>query len=140
MVNEFFKKIASFSLIGIAGAFVDYGTRSALISLGLSAWISRALSYLFGSSTTYYANSKFTFSGKRSKGEISKASAVYALCFTLAVLVDALSRSFYQGSLSLEISWFLSQASATLVNFLLQNFWVFKGNEELKDISAGSSD
>lgn len=130
MAKLFTTKIVRFSLIGVAGAVVDYGTRAGLLALGVPAWLSRALSYLVGSSTTYYANSHLTFSGKRSKDEISRATVVYTFCFILAVLVDALSRNLYQGAYYLEVSWFVSQATATVMNFLLQNFWVFQQTKD----------
>lgn len=120
------EEIKRFFLIGIGGAIVDYGTRWILLSLGVLPTLSRAGSYIAGSTFAYILNSKFTFNGNRSRTEIIRASIVYSLCFTLAVIVDWACRSAYTGAYYLQISWVVSQGVATVVNFLLQKLWVFK--------------
>lgn len=70
------KKLATFILVGVGGAIIDYGSRSFFISFGLAFSLSRALSYVLGSASTYYVNSRMTFSGRRSAREMSRATVV----------------------------------------------------------------
>ncbi|WP_083878289.1 GtrA family protein [Corynebacterium ciconiae] len=90
----------------------------------MKSWIG-ALSYVAGGSFAYALNSKFTFSGHKSLAEIRKAAISYFLCFSVAVLVDLISRGVCTGSYFLLVSWVVSQGAATVINFLLQNVWVF---------------
>ncbi|KAB1504368.1 GtrA family protein [Corynebacterium sp. 320] len=120
------KKILTFTLVGIVGAFFDYGTRTLLLHVGVLGFLARGCSYIVGSTVAYYLNSYFTFNGNRSRTEKARAAAVYCLCFTAAVLVDlAIRKQFPEVPHVLLWSWVFSQAVATVLNFLLQNFWVF---------------
>lgn len=120
-------KAIRFFLVGIVGALFDYGTRTLLLYLGIPGFIARGGSFMVGSTVAYYLNSFFTFQGDQSRGEKSRAAVVYAGCFFAAVIVDLLiRRSFHGSDHVLFWSWFFSQAAATLLNFSLQNSWVFK--------------
>ncbi|AZA08294.1 GtrA family protein [Corynebacterium pseudopelargi] len=126
MQKSLIAKASTFFIIGIVGAFSDYGTRALLLDLGVLAALARAGSYIVGSTVAYYLNSFFTFAGDRSLVEKARAASVYCCCFGLAVAVDALLRhGFPETQHILFWSWFFSQACATIVNFLLQNYWVF---------------
>lgn len=125
------RKITRFTLVGVVGAVADFGTRTLLLALGVPATVSRGGSYIVGSTVAYYLNSAVTFGGDRSRAEKLRAAASYVLCFCTAVLVDKLSRAllpelFPELAYVVEISWVVSQAAATALNFLLQNFWVFR--------------
>lgn len=120
------EQIKRFFLIGVGGAIVDYGTRWILLSLGVLPTVSRAGSYIAGSTFAYYLNSRFTFGGNRSRPEMIRAALVYSLCFALAVIVDWACRTTYSGAYYLQLSWVVSQGVATVVNFVLQKLWVFK--------------
>lgn len=121
------RKISTFILVGVMGAFSDYGTREILLSFGALGFVARGCSYIVGSTVAYYLNSYFTFEGNRSRSEKLRAMLAYCVCFVSAVLVDLLLRErFSELPHILFISWFASQAVATVLNFTLQNFWVFK--------------
>ncbi|MCJ7858780.1 GtrA family protein [Corynebacterium kalidii] len=86
------------------------------------------------SAVAYYLNSVLTFSGERSLPEKSRAAASYVVCFTAAVLVDwAIGHAFPTLPDVTFWSWFVSQGVATTLNFLLQNFWVFRGPRPAPD-------
>ncbi|RAV31345.1 hypothetical protein DLJ54_08850 [Corynebacterium heidelbergense] len=121
------KKLSRFGLVGIAGALFDYGSRALLISVSVNPTCARALSYAIGSTVAYLLNSYFTFDGERSSAEKRRAIVAYATCFALAVVVDHQVRTLVDLSdKTLLVSWIVSQAVATLVNFLLQSLWVFR--------------
>ncbi|WP_084767437.1 GtrA family protein [Corynebacterium resistens] len=130
------KKASTFLLIGVVGALFDYGTRTLLLHLGIPAFTARGCSYIVGSVVAYYLNSFYTFDGNRSASEKLRAAVVYLFCFAVAVVFDFTVRKLYpDASHILFISWFISQAAATLCNFTLQNFWVFRssGNTRIKE-------
>lgn len=129
MFYKLFQRAFRFTLVGIIGALFDLSTRYLLLHLGLTPILARGGSYIVGSTVAYYLNSFFTFEGVRSGKEKIRAATSYVVCFTLAVLVDFIVRQFFgHSSTVLFFSWFSSQAAATVANFLLQNFWVFKKN------------
>ena len=127
------QKILKFGIVGIIGAFCDYGSRSLFLFLGINPTVCRAISYIVGSTVAYFINSYYTFDGERSHAEKIRAVTSYVVCFTCAVIVDhyiRLAAPNYEYILLL--SWVLSQGVATLLNFLLQNFWVFKASSPEK--------
>lgn len=111
------------------GALFDYGTRTLLLHLGIPGFTARGCSYIVGSVVAYYLNSFYTFDGNRSASEKYRATVVYLFCFVVAVVFDFTVRKLFpNASHILFISWFISQAAATLCNFTLQNFWVFRSS------------
>ncbi|MDO5730992.1 GtrA family protein [Corynebacterium sphenisci] len=120
-------RILRFTLVGVVGGITDYGSRYLLIAYGVDPSISRAMSYVLGSTVAYYLNSFFTFSGNRTGPEKAKAAASYLACFISAVCVDyAVRRTLPEYVHVLTVSWVVSQAVATTLNFTLQNWWVFR--------------
>ena len=120
-------KLIRFVGVGCVGAVCDYGTRTLLLHLGVIGVLARAGSYIVGSVVAYYLNSYVTFDGDRSAAEKRRAAVVYLFCFGAAVLVDFLCRRQLDSLPHYRFwAWFVSQAVATVLNFLLQNFWVFR--------------
>ncbi|MFG1782691.1 GtrA family protein [Rhodococcus oryzae] len=130
--NSFFqsyKRIILFCVVGVAGAIVDYGARSALLAFGVDPAVSRGISFVLGSSVAYSLNSRFTFTGDRSVKEKGRAALTYTFCFAVVIAVDAFIRSLLDlGGMTVAAAWIGSQAAATSVNFLLQKYYVFQGS------------
>lgn len=121
------RKLTSFVLVGTVGAVVDFSIRSLLLYLSFPATLARGGSYISGSTVAYYLNSYFTFNGVRSRTEKLKAASSYVVCFLSAVITDYIIRAnFGEDRDILFLSWFFSQAVATSLNYILQNFWVFR--------------
>ena len=119
------KQLFRFVIVGLISACVDYGSRTLLLHV-VSPVLARAGSYILGSTCAYILNSFFTFSGERTRAEMTRAAASYVFCFVAAVGVDALVRTLYDGNYRMFLAWFFSQAVATVLNFLLQRNWVFQ--------------
>mgnify|MGYP000900844539 CR=1 FL=1 len=117
------RRVFSFALVGVLAAGFDFGTLWLLLHLGLIPPLSRAGSYVVGSTFAYYVNSYVTFSGNRSPAEKTRAAVSYLVCWSLAVGVNSL---FRWGFDSVFWAWFVSQGCATCVNYLLQRLWVFR--------------
>ncbi|WP_367620302.1 GtrA family protein [Corynebacterium sp.] len=122
-----FRKILRFGTVGVVGAVVDFSTKALLYALGVPEPLARAGSYIVGSTVAYYLNSHVTFNGERTRAEKTRAAVSYLLCFSAAVLVDHLVGIIVPTLPNVFFwSWFVSQGVATVLNFLLQNFWVFR--------------
>ncbi|APT85633.1 hypothetical protein CAQU_11935 [Corynebacterium aquilae DSM 44791] len=119
------KQLVRFVLVGIVSACVDYGSRTLLLHV-VSPMLARGGSYILGSTCAYFLNSFFTFSGERTRAEMTRAALSYVFCFIAAVGVDAIVRNIYHGPMYMFLAWFFSQAVATVLNFLLQRNWVFQ--------------
>lgn len=118
-----------FTGIGVFGALIDFGTRQLMLYLGVWPFAARGISYIVGSTFAYYANSFLTFGGDRSAAEKARAAITYVVCFCTAVLVDfGWRHGFARMPHVLFWSWFFSQAAATVLNFGLQNLWVFRAH------------
>ncbi|WP_040766322.1 GtrA family protein [Tsukamurella sp. 1534] len=125
------RRLAAFGAVGLAGAATDFGVRQLLLEIGAAPTAARAVSYIAGSTVAYYLNSHFTFAGDRSRLEKTRAAVVYAVCFGLAVVVDLIVRKTLPDAPHvLVVSWVISQAVATGVNFVLQSVWVFRAHRE----------
>lgn len=121
------RRVFSFTLVGVLAAGVDFGTLWLLLQLGLIPPLSRAGSYVAGSTFAYYLNSYVTFSGNRSPAEKTRAAVSYLVCWSLAVGVNSLFRWWFDSMDNLVFwAWFVSQGCATCVNYLLQRLWVFR--------------
>lgn len=113
-------------IVGVIGAAIDFGTMHFLETSGANALIGRAISYILGSLFAYYGNSVVTFSGNRSTTEKLRAFIVYTACLIMAVLVNKLARiPLADFEHTVFLSWVISQATATTLNFILQSKWVF---------------
>ncbi|MEO5309037.1 GtrA family protein [Corynebacterium sp. c3Ub_189] len=112
--------------MGVIGAAIDFGTMHFLETSEENALISRANSYILGSLFAYYANSVVTFSGNRSTTEKLRAFIVYTACLIKAVLGNKLARTpLADFEHTVLLSWVISQATATTLNFILQSKWLF---------------
>lgn len=139
--RSLFIKGLKFTGIGIFGALIDYGTRTLMLYLGVWPFAARGISYIVGSTFAYYANSFLTFGGDRSAAEKFRAAVTYVVCFCTAVLVDFAVRHLFPGMPHVLFwSWFFSQAAATVLNFGLQNVWVFRAGREDQTRGAESRD
>ncbi|WP_255372584.1 GtrA family protein [Corynebacterium sp. CNJ-954] len=122
-----FRKIMRFGLVGVVGAVVDFTTMALLLFFGSPSAVARGSSYIIGSTMAYFVNSYVTFNGKRTRSEKLRAAVSYVACFIVAVLVNGVMRHSLPSLPNLVFwSWFVSQGVATTLNFLLQNFWVFR--------------
>ncbi|HIW96433.1 MAG TPA: GtrA family protein [Candidatus Corynebacterium gallistercoris] len=125
------QKLIRFTLVGLVGAVCDYSTNFLLVAAGLPAWAARGGSYIVGSTVAYFLNSYVTFHGERSAAEKRRAAASYLFCFLAAVVVNQLVLWVFSwaqevGPMERTFAWVASQGVATVLNFVLQNRWVFR--------------
>jgi putative flippase GtrA len=126
-------QLIRFALIGGCCALLDFGTYQALRALGMSAspWVdvARAISFIIGTTTAYFLNRKFTFAGGRRTGaaQIGSFVALYTVTFFVAVSVNGLMLSVLpESSWKSTLGWVISQATATVINFVMLKWVVFR--------------
>lgn len=130
-------QLIRFGLIGGFCALVDFGVYQGLRALGMDAtpWVdvARAISFVAGTTTAFFLNRKFTFVGGRQSGagQIGGFIALYTVTFFVAVgmnrwMLHLLPESVWKTTLG----WVVSQATATVINFVMLKWVVFREKTE----------
>jgi putative flippase GtrA len=126
-------QLIRFAVIGGCCALLDFGTYQGLRALGMSAspWVdvARAISFIIGTTTAYFLNRKFTFAGGRKTGaaQIGSFVALYTVTFFVAVSVNGLMLSLLpESTWKSTLGWVVSQATATVINFVMLKWVVFR--------------
>ncbi|RJQ84866.1 GtrA family protein [Amycolatopsis panacis] len=126
-------QLIRFGLIGGFCALLDLGTYSLLRAIGMDAvpWVdvARACSFVVGTTTAFFLNRRFTFAGGRRDGgaQIGGFVLLYVVTFFVAVgvnqlMLHVLAVSAWQSTLA----WVVSQAGATVINFVMLKWVVFR--------------
>jgi putative flippase GtrA len=82
-----------------------------------------------GTTTAFFLNRKFTFSGGRRDGKAQIGSFVllYTVTFFVAVGVNALMLAVLpQWTFQATLAWVISQGTATAINFVMLKWVVFR--------------
>ncbi|GAB3705426.1 GtrA family protein [Amycolatopsis oliviviridis] len=126
-------QLIRFGLIGGFCALVDFGVYQGLRALGMDAtpWvdIARALSFIVGTTTAFFLNRKFTFAGGRQEGarQIGSFVLLYAVTFLVAVGVNrTMLHVLPDSAWKATFGWVVSQATATVINFVMLKWVVFR--------------
>ena len=127
-----FHQLFRFVVIGGGCAVIDAGTYSLMLALGWPIWLSRAISFILGTSTSYLLNRKLTFHGANTGNTTAKAGA-FALVYIVTFFVNwgtnqlLTTLTHAQGnSLLLGICWVVGQGLGTLINFVMLKWVVFR--------------
>lgn len=122
-----FVQLIKFGLVGGLGAVVDYGSLIVFTSIGIQADLSRALSFILGSTTAYFLNRSWTFTGRKDAREALSVAIVYGMTFVIIVAVNAIFlRALPDSEWRLTLAWIVSQGIGTTFNFVVQRLWVFR--------------
>nr|WP_240519392.1 GtrA family protein [Amycolatopsis antarctica] len=122
-------QLLRFVSIGGFCAVVDLGIYALGLQLGLWVHLAKAIGFIFGTTTAYFLNRKFTFSGgaKGGAAQISGFVLLYTVTFFVNVGTNALMLSLLPESrLEYGIAWFVAQATATVINFVMLKWVVFR--------------
>lgn len=126
-------QIVRFVLIGAVAAGVDLGLYAALLVLGAWAPLAKAVSFICGTTTAYVLNRRFTFAS--SSGGASRFLGfvvLYGSTFAVNVGVASLvlhvmhAPSVNPGPVAAVLSWFIAQACATTINFVVMRTVIFR--------------
>ena len=126
------QQIFRFILTGGLSAIVDLGSTLFLrFVVGMTDSGSKAIGFILGTLTAYMINRRWTFNAAPSTKRFVITMATYALTFVVQVGLYRLSIPWLEG-LELSplvvrlISFVIAQGTATVLNFLIQRFVIFR--------------
>jgi putative flippase GtrA len=126
-------QIVRFVAIGAVAASVDLGFYAGLLALGTWAPLAKAVSFILGTTTAYLLNRRFTFaSSSGGAGRFLGFVLLYGSTFAVNVGVATLvlhvmdAPSVNPGVLAGFLSWFVAQACATTINFVVMRTVIFR--------------
>jgi putative flippase GtrA len=126
-------QLVRFVAIGVVAAVVDLGVYQLLLHLGVWAPLAKGISFILGTTTAYVLNRRFTFaSSKGGSGKFLGFVVLYGSTFAANVAVASLVLHL-MGAPSVGtppipgfVSWFVAQAVATSINFVVMRTVIFR--------------
>jgi putative flippase GtrA len=122
-------QLVRFGLIGGFCALVDSGIYWLLLQTGLWVHGAKATSFIAGTTTAYFLNRRFTFAAVRSRGagQLGGFILLYAVTFFVNVGTNALALPLLpEFRWKIAMAWILAQGTATVINFVMLNWVVFR--------------
>jgi len=119
------KQIFSFILVGILNTLVGYVLYALFIYAGLEYILSVLFATILGVIFNYKTIGKFVFDSK-SKNSAIKFILVYVIVFIVNISVIKIFKIY---GFNDYIAGFFAIIPASVVSFVLNKFYVFKGNE-----------
>lgn len=127
-----FRQLIRFGLIGGVCAVIDFGTYSALLGgLGWPVWLSKSISFIFGTTASYLINRRFTFRGAATGNSTAKAGA-FVVLYTVTFFVNMGSNqamvllSDANEPWQFTVIWVIAQALGTAINFVMLKWVIFR--------------
>ena len=121
-----------FIVIGGGCALIDAGVYALLLGVaGWPAWLSKSISFILGTGTSYLVNRKYTFSGAGTGNTTAKAGA-FAVLYTVTFFVNMGTNQalivLFSAHLAWQYSlfWVIAQGTGTLINFVMLKLLIFK--------------
>lgn len=128
------QQIFRFILTGGLSAIVDFGSTAIFTFLfGFSDTVAKTIGFILGTLTAYMINRRWTFNAAPSTKRFVITMATYALTFAVQVglykplLIPLLeSHTTFSPLVVRLISFVIAQGTATVLNFLIQRFVIFR--------------
>lgn len=121
-------QVLRFVVTGGFSAIVDFGLLQLLHEgLGLQVDLSKALSFIAGTTTAYLINRRWTFGASPSRARFVQVIALYALTFAVQVgIFHVLFHCFGDRPWASLVAFVIAQGTATVINFVVQRVWIFR--------------
>ena len=125
-------QLVKFVLVGGFSAVVDFGSTALFtFAFGLSDGVAKALGFVLGTLTAYFINRRWTFQAEPSGRRFAITMVTYGLTFIVQWGLYKVSIPWLEGfDLNAfwvrAISFVIAQGTATVLNFLIQKFLIFK--------------
>lgn len=125
-------QLVKFVLVGGFSAVVDFGSTALFtFAFGLSDGVAKALGFVLGTLTAYFINRRWTFQAEPSGRRFAITMVTYGLTFVVQWGLYKVSIPWLEGfDLNAfwvrAISFVIAQGTATVLNFLIQKFLIFK--------------
>ena len=139
------------SLRGQSTKFAITGGISAVIDAGLT-WIfqialallgnieARPVGFFFGTFTAYLLIRRWTFRAQPSKRRFAMVALTYALTYAVNIVIYRWALPFFEHSLdcrstyALVAAFILAQGSATVINFFVQRWLIFRNAPKIREV------
>ncbi|WP_019811502.1 GtrA family protein [Saccharomonospora halophila] len=122
-------QVLRFVLIGGFCALVDSGIYWLLLQAGLWVHLAKALSFIAGTTTAFFLNRRFTFTGaqKGGAGQLGGFVLLYTVTFFVNVGTNAVALYLLPDlRWRVALAWVLAQGTATTINFIMLKWVVFR--------------
>lgn len=152
MTSESAERLAkSNSLRGQSTKFAITGGISAVIDAGLT-WIfqialallgnieARSVGFFFGTLTAYLLNRRWTFRAQPSKRRFAMVALTYALTYAVNIVIYRWAFPFFDHTLdwrstyALVVAFILAQGTATVINFFVQRWLIFRNAPKIREV------
>jgi putative flippase GtrA len=119
-----------FVVTGVLAAIVDFGLLNLFMAVGLGYVVSKALSFVAGTTTAYLINRRWTFAAGPSKRRFAAVVVLYLLTFAVQWGLWVLCYPWLLQASGSEIvarvvGFVIAQGVATTVNFIVQRTVIF---------------
>ncbi len=124
--------LVKFVLVGAFSALVDFGSTALFTFVfGANDGVAKTLGFILGTLTAYFINRRWTFKAEPSAKKFVITMITYALTFAVQWGLYMLSIPWLtEAGLSdfwvRLFSFVIAQGTATILNFLIQRFLIFK--------------
>lgn len=123
-------QIFRFIVTGVFSAVVDFGLHVIMVVLfGVPVAVSKAISFVAGTSTAYVINRRWTFRAEHSTKRLLAVMALYGVTFVVQVGINQLMYhllSNFADIYRLFFAFVVAQGTATVINFIVQRAVIFK--------------
>lgn len=120
-----------FIMTGVVGAVVDFGSTYLLHLVGLSDGLSKTVGFILGTLTAYFINRRWTFQAAPSTRRFIVTMCSYLLTYVVQlglymVCIPWLEDHDLSGFWVRAISFVVAQGTATVLNFIIQRWVIFR--------------
>lgn len=129
-------QLVRFVIIGGGCAVIDSGTYALLLSIGWPLWLSKTMSFVLGTTSSYFINRTFTFQ-KRESDNAGRKALAFASVYLATLLVNVGTNQVVRvwlpvlaitqdSGVQVAIAWVVAQGVSTLLNFVMLRWFVFR--------------
>ena len=126
------KTFLRFCIVGLSGLFVNLGTLTYLLSIGVNKFLASPLSIEISIITNFLLNNYWTFGNRKTGTHISIKGLRFNIIsfFSLGISFGTfVSLSFFFPGYRPQIIQAIGIIPAMLTNYLLNSYWTFKGKK-----------
>lgn len=124
-----YTRIYRFLLTGIFSAVVDYTvTMLSHYLLNLDKpMLEKTLGFIAGTTTAYLINKKWTFEAKDAKNKLIPVIILYLITWLIQIIIYKYMINWIGSDVTARtLSFVVAQGTATVINFIIQNGFIFK--------------
>lgn len=121
-----------FLISGVISAVVDLGLTWVLqIFFGTGPVLARSVGFIFGTTTAYLINRRWTFQASPSYRRLFMVAGLYTLTYFVNVGLHTVFYRIFTGwdwsdTVAIFVAFVIAQGTATVINFIVQRVLIFK--------------